>query len=74
VAGPCGPQFFNAFKCFLASEEDERGDICEGNFQTMQLCFHDHPEQYKDFLDGEKETVEESANSEKAEEVAKAAK
>ncbi len=64
VAGPCGPQFIDAFRCFLDSKEEEKGSNCIESFQTMQLCFHEHPEHYKDFLsDGEKETDEESAKS-----------
>ncbi len=65
MAGPCGPQFVDAFRCFLDSKEEDKGSDCIESFQTMQACFREHPEQYKDFLsDGDKEAESEQAKSE----------
>ncbi len=76
MAGPCGPQFIDAFRCFLDSKEEEKGSDCIESFQAMQLCFHEHPEHYKEFLgDDEKETDELPGKSEaELESEAKAAK
>lgn len=64
MAGPCGPQFIDAFRCFLDSKEEEKGSNCVESFQAMQQCFHQHPEHYKDFLgDDDKETDEQPAKS-----------
>ena len=65
MAGPCGPQFIDAFRCFLDSKEEDKGSDCVESFQTMQQCFHQHPEHYKDFIgDGDQETDEERTKSE----------
>ena len=76
TAGPCGPQFIDAFRCFLDSKEEDKGSDCIESFQTMQACFREHPEHYKDFLgDGDKESEEDPAKSEAEQEAeAKAAK
>ena len=46
--GPCGPQFRDAFSCFVFSEEEPKGINCVEKFKAMQTCFRDHPEIYGD--------------------------
>lgn len=45
--GPCGPQFREAFSCFVYSTEEPKGMNCIDKFQNMQNCFREHPEHYK---------------------------
>ena len=46
--GPCGPQFRDAFSCFVFSEEEPKGINCVDKFKAMQTCFREHPEIYGD--------------------------
>ena len=46
--GPCGPEFREAFSCFVHSEEEPKGINCVEKFQNMQNCFRAHPEIYAD--------------------------
>jgi intermembrane space import and assembly protein 40 len=46
--GPCGPQFREAFSCFVYSEAEPKGINCVEKFQNMQNCFREHPEIYAD--------------------------
>lgn len=46
--GPCGPQFREAFSCFIFSEEEPKGINCVDKFKNMQTCFREHPELYGD--------------------------
>lgn len=46
--GPCGPQFREAFSCFIFSEEEPKGIDCVQKFQAMQQCFREHPDVYGD--------------------------
>lgn len=46
--GPCGPEFREAFSCFIFSEEEPKGINCVEKFQGMQNCFREHPEIYGD--------------------------
>jgi intermembrane space import and assembly protein 40 len=46
--GPCGPQFREAFSCFVFSEEEPKGINCVEMFKAMQTCFREHPEIYGD--------------------------
>lgn len=46
--GPCGPQFREAFSCFVFSEEEPKGINCVEKFKAMQTCFREHPEVYGD--------------------------
>merc|ERR1711939_53979 len=48
--GPCGPQFREAFSCFVFSQEEPKGMDCIEKFQGMRDCFQEHPEVYKDEL------------------------
>jgi mitochondrial intermembrane space import and assembly protein 40 len=48
--GPCGPQFKEAFSCFVFSTEEPKGMDCIEKFQGMRDCFAEHPEHYKDEL------------------------
>lgn len=49
--GPCGPQFREAFSCFVYSDQEPKGMDCIEKFQGMQECFKEHPEVYKGELD-----------------------
>ncbi|CAE6357161.1 unnamed protein product [Rhizoctonia solani] len=49
--GPCGPQFREAFSCFVHSEEDPKGVDCVEKFKAMQDCFREHPDVYGEELD-----------------------
>lgn len=44
--GPCGPQFREAFSCFIHSEDEPKGINCVDKFKDMQNCFREHPEIY----------------------------
>ncbi|TFK97271.1 hypothetical protein BDV98DRAFT_514150, partial [Pterulicium gracile] len=46
--GPCGPQFREAFSCFIYSEDEPKGINCVEKFKGMQDCFREHPEVYAD--------------------------
>lgn len=46
--GPCGPQFREAFSCFVFSEVEPKGIDCVEKFKAMQDCFRAHPEVYAD--------------------------
>lgn len=46
--GPCGPEFREAFSCFVFSEQEPKGIDCVEKFQAMQDCFRRHPEVYRD--------------------------
>ncbi|KAI4110019.1 MAG: hypothetical protein L6R37_000152 [Teloschistes peruensis] len=44
--GPCGPQFKEAFSCFVFSKEEPKGMDCIDRFKGMQDCFRQYPEIY----------------------------
>ncbi|KAF7376224.1 CHCH domain protein [Mycena sanguinolenta] len=44
--GPCGPEFREAFSCFVYSEDEPKGINCVEKFQGMQSCFREHPDIY----------------------------
>lgn len=44
--GPCGPQFREAFSCFVYSEAEPKGIDCVEKFRNMQDCFREHPDVY----------------------------
>lgn len=44
--GPCGPQFREAFSCFVYSEDEPKGINCVEKFKAMQDCFREHPDVY----------------------------
>ncbi|KAG1734719.1 uncharacterized protein EDB91DRAFT_1146505 [Suillus paluster] len=44
--GPCGPQFREAFSCFVYSEKEPKGIDCVEKFKAMQTCFREHPDVY----------------------------
>jgi len=46
--GPCGPEFREAFSCFVYSEKDPKGIDCVEKFKAMQDCFRAHPDVYAD--------------------------
>lgn len=46
--GPCGPEFREAFSCFVFSEQEPKGIDCIEKFKGMQDCFRRHPEVYGD--------------------------
>ena len=53
--GPCGPEFREAFSCFVFSKEEPKGMDCIEKFQGMQGCFQQHPEVYKGELEDDAE-------------------
>ncbi|KAF8630683.1 hypothetical protein AX15_002826 [Amanita polypyramis BW_CC] len=54
--GPCGPQFREAFSCFVFSEVEPKGMDCVEKFKAMQDCFRAHPDIYADeIMDDEEE-------------------
>ncbi|KAF8609060.1 hypothetical protein BDV93DRAFT_519082 [Ceratobasidium sp. AG-I] len=53
--GPCGPQFREAFSCFIHSEEEPKGVDCVEKFKAMQDCFREHPDVYGEEIDDEDE-------------------
>lgn len=44
--GPCGPEFKEAFSCFVYSEKEPKGIDCVEKFKAMQNCFREHPDVY----------------------------
>lgn len=44
--GPCGPEFREAFSCFIFSEDEPKGINCVEKFKAMQTCFREHPDVY----------------------------
>jgi intermembrane space import and assembly protein 40 len=46
--GPCGPEFREAFSCFVFSEVEPKGIDCVEKFKAMQSCFRAHPDVYAD--------------------------
>ncbi|KAG8739747.1 Oxidoreductase [Ceratobasidium sp. 414] len=64
--GPCGPQFREAFSCFVYSNEDPKGVDCVEKFKAMQDCFREHPDVYGEEIDDDDDdgTVEELEESE----------
>ncbi|KAG6903040.1 hypothetical protein C0995_007473 [Termitomyces sp. Mi166 len=57
--GPCGPQFREAFSCFVFSEDEPKGINCVEKFKAMQNCFREHPEIYADEIDDDDEAAPE---------------
>lgn len=53
--GPCGPEFREAFSCFVYSTEEPKGMDCIDKFQNMQQCFQKYPEIYKGELEDDEE-------------------
>lgn len=64
--GPCGPEFREAFSCFVFSKEEPKGMDCIDKFQTMQNCFRQYPDVYKGELEDDEE-LDEALESEKQE-------
>ena len=46
--GPCGPEFREAFSCFVHSDNEPKGIDCVEKFKSMQDCFRAHPDVYAD--------------------------
>ncbi|RDW69306.1 hypothetical protein BP6252_08326 [Coleophoma cylindrospora] len=57
--GPCGPEFREAFSCFVYSKEEPKGVECIEKFKGMQDCFREHPEMYGSELEDDEDEVEE---------------
>ncbi|CCA66331.1 related to MIA40-mitochondrial intermembrane space protein, involved in import and assembly of intermembrane space proteins [Serendipita indica DSM 11827] len=51
--GPCGPQFREAFSCFVFSEAEPKGVDCVEKFRAMQDCFREHPDVYAEGVSNE---------------------
>ncbi|KAJ7924902.1 hypothetical protein B0H13DRAFT_1167207 [Mycena leptocephala] len=64
--GPCGPQFREAFSCFVYSEDEPKGINCVEKFQAMQTCFREHPDVYASEIADDDEAAE-AAETETAE-------
>ena len=63
--GPCGPNFREAFSCFVFSKEEPKGLDCVEKFKGMQDCFREHPDVYKAELeDDENDELDEGLRSE----------
>ncbi|KAG1737661.1 hypothetical protein EDB19DRAFT_1829440 [Suillus lakei] len=56
--GPCGPEFKEAFSCFVYSEEEPKGINCVEKFKAMQTCFREHPDVYGDEIMDDDDEVE----------------
>lgn len=57
--GPCGPEFREAFSCFIYSEEEPKGINCVEKFKGMQDCFRRHPEVYaEEIMDDDDDDAE----------------
>ncbi|CAE7202126.1 unnamed protein product [Rhizoctonia solani] len=54
--GPCGPQFREAFSCFVHSNEEPKGVDCVEKFKAMQDCFREHPDVYGEELEDDDES------------------
>ncbi|KAI9844178.1 MAG: Oxidoreductase [Sclerophora amabilis] len=61
--GPCGPEFRNAFSCFVYSTDEPKGMDCIDKFKGMQDCFRQHPDVYGTELDEDEENEEANANN-----------
>ncbi|KAI9727318.1 MAG: Oxidoreductase [Chrysothrix sp. TS-e1954] len=59
--GPCGPEFREAFGCFVYSKEEPKGVDCIDRFKGMQECFKLHPDVYGAELAEDAEEEEEAA-------------
>lgn len=64
--GPCGPEFREAFSCFVYSTQEPKGMECIDKFSAMQNCFRAHPEHYKGELEDD-ETIDAELAHEKEE-------
>lgn len=58
--GPCGPEFREAFSCFVFSEDEPKGINCVEKFKHMQDCFRAHPEVYADEIMNDDDEGEEA--------------
>ncbi|GAO51947.1 hypothetical protein G7K_6035-t1 [Saitoella complicata NRRL Y-17804] len=56
--GPCGPEFREAFSCFVYSKEEPKGMECVDKFRGMQECFRKHPEIYGEEIADDEEMPE----------------
>ncbi|KAF8856347.1 hypothetical protein BDZ45DRAFT_654261 [Acephala macrosclerotiorum] len=65
--GPCGPEFREAFSCFVYSKEEPKGVECIEKFKGMQDCFRQHPEMYGSELEDDEEEVEQEIRAQQAE-------
>ncbi|CZR64795.1 related to rabbit histidine-rich calcium-binding protein [Phialocephala subalpina] len=64
--GPCGPEFREAFSCFVYSKEEPKGVECIEKFKGMQDCFRQHPEMYGSELEDDEEEVEQEIRAQQA--------
>ncbi|KAJ6499212.1 intermembrane space protein [Mycena sanguinolenta] len=58
--GPCGPEFREAFSCFIYSEDEPKGINCVEKFQGMQSCFREHPDVYASEIAEDEDAVAEA--------------
>ncbi|KAI9671819.1 MAG: Oxidoreductase [Alyxoria varia] len=64
--GTCGPEFKDAFSCFVWSKEEQKGIDCIDKFKAMQDCFRAHPDEYAEELAADP-TEDDAADSAMAE-------
>ncbi|KAE8451731.1 hypothetical protein EG329_003188 [Mollisiaceae sp. DMI_Dod_QoI] len=64
--GPCGPEFREAFSCFVYSKEEPKGVECIDKFKGMQDCFRLHPEMYGSELEDDEDEVEEEIRAQQS--------
>eukprot|EP00239_Pterosperma_sp_CCMP1384_P004769 CAMPEP_0197856836 /NCGR_PEP_ID=MMETSP1438-20131217/29327_1 /TAXON_ID=1461541 /ORGANISM="Pterosperma sp., Strain CCMP1384" /LENGTH=121 /DNA_ID=CAMNT_0043472429 /DNA_START=104 /DNA_END=469 /DNA_ORIENTATION=- len=50
--GVCGPNFIEAFSCFIRSTEEEKGSDCLPAFQGLQMCMFNNADHFSDFFTG----------------------
>jgi len=62
--GPCGPQFREAFSCFVFSEKEPKGIDCVEKFKGMQDCFREHPDVYgEEIMDDDEDDESEALDA-----------
>jgi len=64
--GPCGPEFREAFSCFVYSKEEPKGMECIDKFKGMQDCFRRHPEMYGSELEDDEDELEDEIRAQEA--------
>ncbi|KFY23264.1 hypothetical protein V493_05969 [Pseudogymnoascus sp. VKM F-4281 (FW-2241)] len=64
--GPCGPEFREAFSCFVHSTEEPKGMECIEKFKGMQDCFRAHPDMYGSELEDDEAEIEAEIRAQEA--------
>lgn len=53
--GPCGPEFREAFSCFVYSKEEPKGMECIDKFKLVFECYWSADEKSEDYSEVPKE-------------------